>query len=135
VTAAWKVAVRALPAVLVFTAAPAAAQYAAPAQPWTHDTAALAAAAPAYSLPLPGQPFSRAALTAPAPDPQRREYVEPTPYVLGGTAVGAFAGALVGYVNCVSGDRDCSVLWRLFAGSAIGSALGAVLWLGSVPQP
>ena len=122
----------ALPILIAFAAVPAAAQRAVPALEWSRTPPVLAGTGMTYSLPLPG-------LVAddqdPVAGPRQREYVEPTPYVLGGTAAGAFAGGLVGYVNCVAGDGDCSVLWRLVAGTAIGGALGAVLWLGSVPQP
>lgn len=125
----------ALPAALLCIAAPGSAQQAALVPSWDETAPRLASPAAAYSLPVPGKRAFAALLTAPEPAPfQQRQYHEPTPFILGGTGVGAFAGGLVGYVNCVSGDRDCSVLWRLVAGSAIGSALGAVLWLGSVPQ-
>lgn len=122
----------ALPVLIAFAAAPAAAQRVAPTLQWSRTPPVLAATGMTYSLPLPGRVAGH---QDPAAGPRQREYVEPTPYVLGGTAAGAFAGGLVGYVNCVAGDRDCSVLWRLVAGTAIGGALGAVLWLGSVPQP
>ena len=133
--ATGRIAALALPAALLFAAAPAAAQHAARTYTWNEAAPRLAAPAPAYSLALPGQPASAALLAPQESTPvQQREYYEPTPFIIGGTSVGAFAGALVGYVNCVAGDRDCSVLWRFVAGSAIGSALGAVLWLGAVPQ-
>lgn len=126
----------ALPVTLLCLATPLSAQQQTALVPsWDETAPRLASPAAAYSLPVPGQRAFAALLTAPEPVPyQQREYHQPTPFILGGTGVGAFAGGLVGYVNCVSGDRDCSVLWRLVAGSAIGSALGAVLWLGSVPQ-
>ena len=126
----------ALPAALLCFAAPLRGQQQTALVPsWDEAAPLLASPAATYSLPVPGQHAFAALLTAPTPAPfQQRQYHEPTPFILGGTGVGAFAGGLVGYVNCVSGDRDCSVLWRLVAGSAIGSALGAVLWLGSVPQ-
>ncbi len=70
-----------------------------------------------------------------APSPQALPEATPTPYVLGGAAIGAFAGGLIGYTSCIGTDQDCSFVLRLAAGTLMGSLLGALFWLGSVPQP
>lgn len=79
-------------------------------------------------------PDSRHGDDAPLQSPQRIRYGSPTPYVIGGSAVGAFAGGVIGYASCVAGDGDCSVLVRLAAGTGIGAFLGAVFWLASAVE-
>ena len=66
---------------------------------------------------------------------QERE--SPQPFVIGGAIAGAFAGGLIGWVNCgppFSNDAMCSAFRRMATGAAMGAVVGAVLWLATVPQ-
>lgn len=66
-----------------------------------------------------------------------QESESPQPFVIGGAIAGAFAGGLIGWVNCgtpFSSDAMCSAARRMVTGSAMGAVVGAVLWLATVPQ-
>ncbi|MGH7444073.1 MAG: hypothetical protein ACREKM_04315 [Longimicrobiales bacterium] len=102
---------------------------------WRRATPAVADTARIYSLPLPGQPAELGRMALPVSDQQLQRHASPTPFIIGGTAVGLFAGGVIGYATCVAADGDCSALMRMAAGTAIGSFIGAVLWLGIAPQP
>lgn len=113
----------------------ASAQRVEPTFDWRADAPVVADTATIYSLPLPGQPPELGELEWAEPDQQLQRYRSPRPFVIGGLAMGLFAGGVIGYATCVAGDGDCSALLRMAAGGAIGTFMGAVFWLGIAPQP